>query len=142
MATGLSGNYDGEGPNVAAAVPGTKNNPGPVTQSPDIPDKRGTLNDGITGGQGIQGTVPVDVRGRLRVTDDGARKSATFTTGVGSGKLNEVTRWVYVSTTGNLVVRLADDSADATFATIPVGLYKLQVAEVKSSTTASGLLLF
>lgn len=140
--SGISGNYDGEGPNVAAANGTTA--PGPKAASPDIPFKRGAMNNGITGGQGINGFVPVDRRGRIRTTEESYRSGTAISVGGGDQVLPVCTRAVYIAGTGNLVVRLADDSADVTFNTIPAGTtLRIAVAIVRQTgSTATGLLLF
>lgn len=139
--SGIAGNYDGEGPNVA---PKSATAPGPVAKSPDVWAKRGALNNGIPGGQGIGGTVPVDRVGRLRTADEAARSGTAISVGGGDQVLGVCTRWVYIAGTGNLVVRLADDSADVTFATIPAGtMLRIAAAIIRQTgTTATGLLLF
>lgn len=49
------------------------------------------------------------------------------------------TRAVYVGTTGNLAVRMADGSS-VTFNTVPVGIFAIQVSMVLSTgTSASNL---
>ena len=142
MSGGISGNYDGEGPNVAPANGTT--NPGPVAPSPDVPFKRGTMNNGIIGGQGIGGFVPVDRRGRLRTSEESARSGTAISVGGGDQVLGVTSRWVYVGSNGNLVVRLADDAADITLTGVTAGqLIPLAVAIVRQTgTTAGGILLF
>lgn len=144
MGQGIGGNYDGEGPNVAAHVNGTLHNPGPIAPSPDVFDKRGSLNNGIAGGQGIGGTVAIDRRGRLRTSDEPARSGVVLNVGGGDQVLSVCARYFYCSTSGNLVCRLADDSADLTFTGMVAGAtYPISIAVVKASgTTAGGILLF
>lgn len=142
MGIGISGNYDGEGPNVAPASPGVA--PGPVVKAPDVWAKRGALNNGITGGQGINGLTPVDRVGRLRTAEESARSGAAIAIGGGDQVLSVCARYVYVSTGGTLVCRLADDTADITLAGLVAGsMLPLQVGTVRSAgTTIAGVLLF
>ncbi len=50
-----------------------------------------------------------------------------------------VTRAIYVGTTGNIAVRMADGQS-VTFNSVPVGILPIQVDQVKStSTTASNM---
>src|SRR5882762_5948574 len=77
MSAGIGGNYDGEGPNVAAK---STTAPGPVASSPDTWAKRGPMNNGITGGQGIGGWSPWTAAGAsgLRTKQQGVgRPSAS-----------------------------------------------------------------
>jgi hypothetical protein len=140
MGVGISGNYDGEGPNVAA--PSTTA-PGPVTASPDAWATRGSLNNGITGGQSINAMVPVDRRKRLRTSSESARGGVTINVGPGDQVLTVCSRALYVSIAGNIVVRLADDTADVTLSNLLAGVvYPLAIAIVRQTgTTASGVLL-
>jgi hypothetical protein len=141
MSSGISGSYDGEGPNVAAK---SATAPGPTAQvSPDIWAQGAALNS-APGGQGRQGMCRVDRRGRLRTADEAARSGTAISVGGGDQILNVCTRWVYIASTGNLVVRLADDTADTTLSNLPVGvMLPLAVAIVRQTgTTAGGVLLF
>ncbi len=52
-----------------------------------------------------------------------------------------VTRGLYVGTTGNIAVRMADDGNTITFIAVPVGILPIQVDQVLStSTTASNII--
>jgi hypothetical protein len=141
MGIGISGNYDGEGPNVA---PQTATAPGPVAGSPDVWAKRGSMNNGITGGQGIGGFAPVDRRGRLRTSSESARSGTAISIGGGDQVLTVCTRALYVGGGGNLVCRLADDTADITLTGLVAGVvYPIAIALVRATgTTATGILLF
>ena len=49
-----------------------------------------------------------------------------------------ITRSLYVGTTGNLTVRMADQKASVLFSNVPVGIFPLQVDMVMATgTTAS-----
>lgn len=51
-----------------------------------------------------------------------------------------VSRALYVGTTGNLSVRMADSQATVLFSNVPVGIFPVQVDMVfASSTTASNI---
>lgn len=140
MSSGISGSYDGEGVNVA---PKSATAPGPAAGvSPDVWAQGAALNTS-PGGQGRQAMMRVDRRGRLRVSNEAARSGAAISVGGGDQVLSVCSRWVYISGTGNLVVRLADDTADTTLSNIPVGvMLPLAVAIVRSTSTAAGVLLF
>lgn len=142
MSDGISGSYDGEGVNVAAASATT---PGPAPGvSADIWAQTNGLNNNRTGGQGRQGLCRVDRRGRLRTASEAARSGTAISVGGGDQVLGVCTRWLYVTTTGTVVVRLADDVADTTFAGLVVGtMLPLAIAIVRQTgTTATGVLLF
>lgn len=141
MGQGIGGDYNGEGPNVA---PKSATGPGPIAASPDVWAKRGTLNNGISGGQGIGATVPVDRRGRLRTSDEPARSATALNIGGGDQQLSVYARYFYCSANGNLVCRLADDAADVTFTGMVAGAtYPISISIVRASgTTVSGVLLF
>lgn len=47
-----------------------------------------------------------------------------------------VTRALYVGTTGNIAVRMADGQ-EVTFKTVPVGVFPIQVDMVKSTATTA-----
>src|SRR5882762_1184999 len=99
---GISGSYDGEGPNVLAknyAVGA----PGPVSPSPDIPLQTNARNNADNGGQGREGLMRVDRRGRLRTSDEPARSGVAINIGGGDQVLAVYARYVYVSTGGTLV---------------------------------------
>ena len=50
------------------------------------------------------------------------------------------TRALYVGTTGNLAVVMADDENTITFSNVPVGIFPVQVIKVMSTnTTASNI---
>jgi len=52
-----------------------------------------------------------------------------------------VTRALYVGTTGNIAVRMAEDGNSITFTTVPVGILPIQVDQVLSTgTTASNII--
>lgn len=141
MSAGISGSYDGEGLNVAVK---SATAPGPVAQaSPDIWAQAAALNT-APGGQGRTGLCRVDRRGRLRTSDEAARSGAAISVGGGDQVLSVCSRWVYIGTTGNLVVRLADDTADITLSNLPAGvMLPLAVAIVRQTgSTAVGVLLF
>lgn len=57
--------------------------------------------------------------------------------------LTEPTRAVYITTAGNLIVILADDSASVTYPVLANTRHELRIKTVvKSGTTAAGLLEF
>lgn len=49
-----------------------------------------------------------------------------------------VTRALYVGTSGNLAVIMADGSAAITFSNVPVGVFPVQVQKVMSTNTTAG----
>jgi len=52
-----------------------------------------------------------------------------------------VSRGLYVGTTGNIAVRMADDGNTITFTSVPVGILPIQVDMVMSTnTTASNII--
>lgn len=141
MSAGISGSYDGEGLNVAAK---SATAPGPVAQqSPDIWAQGAALNTSL-GGQGRQGLCRVDRRGRLRTSNESARSGAAISVGGGDQVLAVCSRFLYVATTGAVVVRLADDTADITLSGLLAGtILPLAIAIVRQTgTTATGVLLF
>lgn len=142
MSSGISGNYDGEGPNVSAAVVGTA--PGPSTPSPDVYAKRGTLNNGIVGGQGIGAMVPVDRRGRLRTSSEAARSGRLLDVSGGDVILTVATRYIYCRAAGAVVVRFVDDTADVTISAINAGvILPLAVTIIRQvGTSGTFVLLF
>lgn len=128
----IQGTYEAEGPNVSGAAQ--------KALTGDVPAMN-TMSS--TGPGGNQQSVAIDVRRRLRVSTEAARAGVAISVGSADQVLAKATRWVYIGTTGNLVVRLADDTADVTLSNVPVGLYQLAVAIVrKTGTTAAGVLLF
>jgi hypothetical protein len=59
-----------------------------------------------------------------------------FSAGSGTGPCDAI----YIGVTGNLVCRMAGDSADITFSNLPVGTHRLQIAVVrKTSTTTTNM---
>lgn len=141
MSSGISGSYDGEGLNVAAK---SATAPGPVAQaSPDV-WAQGAANNTAPGGQGRQSNMRVDRRGRQRTSNEAARSGVAVAVGGGDQVLGVCSRYLYVSVTGNIVVRLADDTADVTLSNLPVGvMLPLAIAIVRQTgTTATAVLLF
>jgi hypothetical protein len=102
------------------------------------------LNNSKTGGQGRTGMMRVDRRGRLRTSSESARSGAAIAVGGGDQILAVCSRAVYISGTGALVIRLADDTADITLSGLVVGtVYPLAIALIRQAgTTAAGVLLF
>ena len=49
------------------------------------------------------------------------------------------TRALYVGTTGNLSVVMADDGNTVLFSNVPVGIFPIQVIQVLAATTASNI---
>lgn len=142
MSAGISGSYDGEGVNVAAA---SATAPGPPPGvSPDVWAQTNGLGNAKSGGQGRQAMMRVDRRGRLRTSSEAARKGAAISVGGGDQVLDVCTRFLYVATTGAVVVRLADDTADTTLSGLLAGtILPLAIAVVRQTgTTATGVLLF
>jgi hypothetical protein len=57
------------------------------------------------------------------------------------GVLIPATRALYVGTSGNLVVRMAEDDNTITFSSVPAGIFPVQVVEVlATNTTASNII--
>jgi len=141
MSGGIGGNYDGEGPNVAAA---SATNPGPIVQSPDIWAQTNGLNNNKNGGQGRFGFIRIDRRGRLRTDSEPARSGVAINVGGGDQILGVDARALYVSVAGTLVVRMADDTADITLSNLVAGtVYPFAIALLRATgTTAQGVLLF
>jgi len=142
MSAGISGSYDGEGVNVSAA---SATAPGPPPGvSPDVWAQTNALNNSKTGGQGRTAMMRVDRRGRLRTSSESARSGTAIAVGGGDQILAVCSRAVYISGTGAIVIRLADDTADITLSGLVVGtVYPLAIALIRQSgTTATGVLLF
>jgi hypothetical protein len=132
MSAGITGTYEGEGPNVAGALK--------VTLPVDVA-AQGTST---TTGQGRTASVKVTRRQQLRVSSEGGRSSAAINVGGGDQVLTNCARGVYIGTAGNLVGRLVEDTADQTWSNLAAGtIYPLQLALVRQTgTTAAGNLLF
>jgi hypothetical protein len=98
----------------------------------------------MNGGQGRQANMRVDRRGRLRTSNEAARSGTLISVGGGDQVLAVCSRYLYVLTTGAVVVRLADDTADTTLSGLLVGtMLPLAIAVVRQTgTTATGVLLF
>lgn len=142
MSTGISGSYDGEGPNVSAA---SATAPGPApTASPDVWAQTNGLHNGNNGGQGRQAMMRVDRRGRLRTAEESYRQGVALNVSVADQALPVCARGFYANTVGDLVVRLADDTVDTTFLAVGQGfVISLAIAIVrKTGTTVTGVLLF
>lgn len=136
MSQAVAGGYDGEGPNVA----GGAGNPAAIAISSDV------WNSGpnpTPSGQGKVAMGRVDRRRRLVVTDDGPSDGVAINVSAADQVLATYARWLYVSVTGNINLRLRDASADVVLNNMPVGLYKMNIAVVrKTNTTLSGVLLY
>jgi hypothetical protein len=128
----ITGSYDGEGSNVTGALA--------VAPPPDV---AAGGPDPSKSGQGRSGMIPIDRRRRLRVSSEGARAAVAINVSGGDQILTSYARGVYVSAAGNIVGRLADDTADQTFANLVAGLYyPFCFALVRQTgTTATGVLL-
>lgn len=50
-----------------------------------------------------------------------------------------IPRALYIGTSGNLTVVMADGTADVVFANVPVGIFPIQVSKVKAATTAADI---
>lgn len=50
-----------------------------------------------------------------------------------------VTRALYVGTSGNLAVVMAEGSSTVTFSNVPVGIFPIQVQKVMAATTAANI---
>lgn len=50
-----------------------------------------------------------------------------------------VTRALYIGTTGNLSVVMADDGNTVPFSNVPVGIFPIQVTQVLAATTATNI---
>ena len=133
MAT-VQGNYEAEGPNVSTAGGFEKALVG------DVP---ATNANPLQGPNGTMQSVAIDRRRRIRTSSESARAAVAINYSSGDQTLTKCSRGVYVTTSGTLVVRLADDTADATFTGLLAGQwYPLAVAIVRqTSSTAAGLLL-
>lgn len=131
MSSGITGTYEGEGPNVSATL-----------KTVTIPDVGGKGNNTTTG-QGAQVGATMTRRRQLRVSSEGARAAIAINYGGGDQTLTNYSRGVYITTSGTLVVRLADDTADATFSGLLAGQwYPLCISIIRqTSSTAAGLLL-
>lgn len=132
MSAQISGTYEGEGPNVSGTL-----------STANVPDVQAASTNATTTGQGRGASIAADRRRRLRVSSEGARAAVAIAVSSADQQLANYSRGVYISTGGNLVVRLVDDTADATFTGLVAGQwYPLCVAIVrKTGTTAAGLLL-
>jgi len=53
----------------------------------------------------------------------------------------DMARSIYVGTTGNLTVRMADGQDNVLFTAVPVGILSIQVDKVYSTGTVAGALL-
>lgn len=122
----ISGNYEGEGINVSPAGPAIR------------------LDIGKDGIKGNVSMATIDRRRRVRVSNEAARTATAINVGGGDQILAQCSRGVYVSANGNLVVRLADDTADATFTGVLAGnWYPFAIAIVRQTgSTATGVLTF
>jgi hypothetical protein len=144
MSSGISGNYEGEGPNVAGGAGAQQ----PVAIPPDVA-ARGygdatKAAAALQNGQGKDSMVSVDRRSRLRVSSEGARSGTAINVGAADQVLTVYARGFYVSGNGNIVMRGPDDTADQTYTGVVAGqYYPFCVALIrKTGTTATGNLLF
>lgn len=133
MSAGITGTYEGEGPNVSGTLAVTAN----VADIPTQNKQRTTTGQGITAG------VTVDIRRRLRTSNEAARGGIAINFSVSDQVFSKATRYLHVSTAGTLVVRFADDSADVTLV-LAVGVYPYAIAAIRNSGSASvvGVALF
>jgi hypothetical protein len=144
MSSGISGNYDGEGSNVA----GGAGNAAPVAPSLDVASRGlGSETASITqSGQGKTTMIAADRRSRLRVSSEGARTATAISYGGGNQILTKYARGVYITTGGALNLVLVDDpnATGNVFTGLVAGQwYPFCVAQVlQSSSTAAGFLLF
>jgi hypothetical protein len=137
--SGISGSYDGEGPNIVPVNIQTGMQPQPIP--PDV-GLTGP-NPNLTGGTRIS-YFRMDRRGRLRVSNESVRSSVAINVAAADQALTVCSRWLYVGVTGNLVCRLQDDAADQTFSNLAVGWHQLAIAVVRKTgtTIASSVLGF
>ena len=137
MSSGITGSYDGEGNNVLGGV----GNPTPVAPSPDAwatgPNPTGSGQSKIVG-------VAMDRRRRLRTANEPYRQAEAINVASADQILTVYARGVYISSAGNIVGRLVDDTADQTFTGLLAGqTYPFSFVIIrKTNTTAAGLLLF
>lgn len=133
MSTGISANYEGEGPNVSGALKNTL--PSDAAASGPNP---------TTTGAGKQLLLKADRRSRLRTNSEGVRSMAAINYGGGDQILTNVARAVYITTGGTLVLRCAEDTADQTVTNLLAGtVYPFHVALIRqTNSTAAGFLLF
>jgi len=129
----IQGNYEGEGANVSGSAAKTL-----------VGDVPATNTATSTGPAGTMQSVAIDRRRRLRVSSESARSAVAINYGSGDQILTYASRGIYITTTGNLAVRFADDTSDVTLTGLNAGQwYPFSVAIVRqTSSTAAGFLLF
>lgn len=49
------------------------------------------------------------------------------------------TRALWIGVTGNLTVKMAGDGSLVTFSNVPVGIFPIQVTQVRAATTAASI---
>jgi hypothetical protein len=139
----VAGTYDGEGSNASggvavpapinAAPPGTANGPMTPQQTVDQAKKATGRTDPV---------AMTRVR-QLRVSSEAARSSAALNVGGGDQVLTNVARGFLCTTSGNLVCRFIDDTADQTIALTAGNIYPFMIALIRQTgTTVAGTLLF
>jgi hypothetical protein len=130
---GLTATYEGEGANVSGSL-----------NVANVPDVQAASVNATTTGQGMQASLACDRRRRLRTTSEGMRSAVAINYASTDQVLATYARGIHISTTGTLVGRLADDTADQTFVFGAVGFYPYSFALIRhsGSSSAAGLLLF
>lgn len=132
MSTGIGGRYESEGANVSPAG----------SLVPDVPASNSP--GGTSGPKGNTQSVSIDRRRRLRVSSESARGATAISYGSGDQVLTNCSRGIYITTTGTLVMRFADDTADVTFTGLLAGQwYPFSVAIIRNSgSSAAGFILY
>lgn len=65
-----------------------------------------------------------------------------FTITPANTPLAQNTLWIYVGVTGNLTVIFAGDASPVTLSNVPVGMYRMCLQQVNTTTTAGSLVGF
>lgn len=135
MSEQIVGTFEGDGPNVVSSAG--------VAGPAIVPDVQSASTNANSQGQGRSSAITIDARRRLRVSNEAARAGTAIAVSSVDQVLTKPTRWVQIGTAGNLVCRLADDTADVTLNNLQQGIHPLAVAIVRhTGTTAAGVLLF
>ena len=132
MSEQIMATYEGEGPNVSGALNVT-----------NVPDVAAASKNATTTAQGRTTAVAMTRRRQLRVSSESARGAVAINYGGGDQQLANCCRGLYITTSGNLAVRFADDSADVTLTGLLAGQwYPFSVAIIRqTASTAAGFIL-
>lgn len=140
----LSGTYEGEGPNTAAAIANVPDINAATAGGTGANQTPQTTADASKKAQGRTSGVAITRRRQLRVSSESARDETAISVPSVDQVLSNAARGVYISAAGNLVCRLVDAAADSTFSNLVAGqIYPFAVAIVRhTGTTATGNILF